>query len=73
MGENYTELERKLKLAVEEIEQCRVDLFEALDKFHVLSFYINDEQALECAKLRVQWMAKADDRASETLKEIKSK
>lgn len=88
MGDHYTEhleraleettkayavLAKKLELAIDEIEQCRVDLFEAVDKFHVLSFYIKDAQAHECAVSRVRWMTKANDRASETLKELNPK
>lgn len=82
MGEHYTEfLEKalnetaavheklvlKLGKAIEELEQCRIDLFEAEDKFHVLSFYINDKQAHDCAKDRSNWMGKSSQRVKETL------
>lgn len=69
----YAELARKLGLAIDEIKQCQIDLLEAEDKFHVLSFYTKDAQAHECAVSRVQWMAKANDRASKTLKELNPK
>ena len=63
--------EEKLQLAIKELEQCRIDLFEAEDKFHVLSFYIKDEQAYKCAKDRVMWMNEASERVKTLLKEIK--
>ena len=37
-------------------KNAEVSLFEAEDKFHVLSFYLNDEPSLKCAKERVEWM-----------------
>ena len=63
--------EEKLQLAIKELEQCRIDLFEAEDKFHVLSFYINDSPALLCAKQRVIWMNEANHRVKKVLEEIK--
>lgn len=63
--------EEKLQLAIKELEQCRIDLFEAEDKFHVLSFYIDDGPALLCAKQRVTWMNEASERVKTLLKEIK--
>lgn len=63
----YEQLVLKLHKSIEELEQCRIDLFEAEDKFHVLSFYINDKQALECAKDKVDWMHKSGQRVKETL------
>lgn len=69
----HTELVQKLELAITELEKCQVALFEAEDKFHVLSFYISDPQALECAKSRVDWMYEAGHRVTETLKALKSK
>lgn len=69
----HTELVQKLELAIAELERCQDALFEAEDKFHVLSFYINDTQALECAKSRVDLMYKSGHRVTETLKALKSK
>lgn len=66
----HTQLAVKLTLAIEELKQCKIDLFEAEDKFHVLSFYISDEQSLRCAKSRVKWMYEAGNRVKETLKEL---
>jgi hypothetical protein len=67
----HTELVQKLELAIAELERCQVALFEAEDKFHVLSFYINDPQALECAKSRVDWMYEAGSSVVQTLKSMK--
>lgn len=61
----------KLAIAIEELKQCRIDLFEAEDKFHVLSFYINDKQAFKCAKDKSDWMGKSSQRVKETLEKIK--
>lgn len=70
---SLNETERKLELALIELRQCRIDLFEAEDKFHVLSFYINDKEAHKCAKDRSDWMGKSSDRVKETLKKIEYK
>lgn len=69
----HAELAQKLELAISELERCQVALFEAEDKFHVLSFYIKDTQALECAKSRVNWMYEAGQSAVQTLKALKPK
>jgi hypothetical protein len=66
----HTELVQKLELTIAELEKCQVALFEAEDKFHVLSFYINDAQALECARSRVDWMYEAGNSVVQTLKSI---
>lgn len=68
----HTRLTQQLELAINELKQCEVDLFEAEDKFHVLSFYINDAQSLACAKDRTQWMSEACKRVEETLKKIEA-
>lgn len=69
----HTELVQKLELTIAELERCQVALFEAEDKFHVLSFYIKDPQALECAKSRVAWMYEAGQSVVQTLKALKPK
>lgn len=86
MGDHYVEhLERalletskahenlvlKLEKAIAELKQCRIDLFEAEDKFHVLSFYISDKQAHICAKDRSDWMGKSSERVKDLLEELK--
>lgn len=53
-----------------ELKLCAEDMFEAEDKFHVLSDYISDPQALECAKSRVEWFAKANDRIQKVLNAV---
>lgn len=63
----YEQLVLKLHKSIEELEQCRIDLFEAEDKFHVLSFYINDKQAFKCAKDKSDYMGDAGRRVKETL------
>lgn len=68
----HTELAQKLAMAIGELERCHIDLFEAEDKFHVLSFYIKDGQALECAKSRVTWMCDAGQRVKSTIEAIKA-
>lgn len=67
----YLTPEEKLQLAIKELEQCRIDLFEAEDKFHILSYYINDGPAWSCAKQRVTWMNKAGERVKTLLEGIK--
>lgn len=69
----HAELAQKLELTIAELERCQVALFEAEDKFHVLSFYISDPQALECAKSRVGWMYEAGQSVIQTLNSMKSK
>ena len=66
----YEALVLKLGRAIEELKLCEIDLFEAEDKFHVLSFYIADKQSHECAVSRVKWMNEAARRVKETLDEI---
>ncbi len=53
-----------------ELKLCAEDIFEAEDKFHVLSDYISDPKALECAKSRVEWFAKAYDRIQKVLNAV---
>lgn len=73
MSKAHTDVAKKLELALNELKQCEIDLFEAEDKFHVLSFYIKDAQSLECAKSRVVWMLEAGCRVRETIKKIEEK
>lgn len=58
----------RIEQLIAELKLCSVDMFEAEDKFHVLSHYVSDPQALECAKSRVEWFAKANDRIQKVLK-----
>lgn len=58
----------RIEELITELKLCAVDMFEAEDKFHVLSDYISDSQARECAKSRVEWFAKAYDRIQKVLK-----
>lgn len=58
----------RIEELITELKLCAVDMFEAEDKFHVLSDYISDSQARECAKSRVEWFAKANDRIQKALK-----
>jgi hypothetical protein len=44
-------------------------MFEAEDKFHVLSFYINDPQAKACAESCVEWFRESNDRITNVLKQ----
>ena len=69
--QSLTESDRKLALAIKELEQCLVDLFEAEDKFHVLSFYIDDKHAHACSISRRDWMNQAGLRVEQSLKQIK--
>lgn len=69
----HANLAKKIELALDELKQCQIDLFEAEDKFHVLSFYINDAQSHACAKDRVEWMSKASKRVKETIKKLEEK
>lgn len=59
------------QVLIEELERCLVDMFEAEDKFHVLSYYIKDEQAYQCAKSRVTWFMEAGERVRSVLKAYK--
>jgi hypothetical protein len=68
---SHTAIAEKLALAVQELERCGVDLFEAEDKFHVLSFYIKDDQARACAESRRDWLRESALRLEQTLKAIK--
>lgn len=70
MTHKCSDLTAKLDLAIQELKHCRIDLFEAEDKFHVLSFYIKDKESFDCAKSRTQWMYEARKRVEETLKKI---
>lgn len=54
---------------IEELKRCNVDMFEAQDKFHVLSFYINDTQAYDCAVDRVRWFEESSRRIESLLKQ----
>ena len=54
---------------ITELKQCITDMFEAEDKFHVLSFYISDPQALQCAQSRVEWFRESGDRIQKVLKQ----
>lgn len=58
----------RIEELITELKLCAVDMFEAEDKFHVISDYISDSQARECAKSRVEWFAKAYDRIQKVLK-----
>ena len=60
----------RIEQLIAELKLCAVDMFEAEDKFHVLSDYISDPQALECAKSRVEWFAKANDRIQKVLNAV---
>lgn len=60
----------RIEQLIAELKLCAVDMFEAEDKFHVLSDYISDPQALECAKSRVEWFAKAYDRIQKVLNAV---
>lgn len=60
----------RIEQLIAELKLCAVDMFEAEDKFHVLSDYISDPQALECAKSRVEWFAKAYDRIQKVLNSV---
>lgn len=71
LEQSLTESDRKLTLAIKELEQCLIDLFEAEDKFHVLSFYIDDEHAHACSISRRDWMNRAGLRVEQSLKQIK--
>lgn len=51
----------EVRALVEEAKNANVSLFEAEDKFHVLSFHLSDEASLKCAKERVEWMRKSGD------------
>lgn len=51
--------EPRVKALVEAAQNAAIALSEAEDKFHVLSFYINDDASLKCAKERVEWMLAA--------------
>jgi len=53
---------------IAELKRCEIDMFEAEDKFHVLSFYISDTQSRECAKSRVEWFNEAGNRIRNILK-----
>ncbi len=53
---------------INELKSCLVDMFEAEDKFHVLSFYISDPQAKQCAESRVKWFRESGDRIQKVLK-----
>jgi hypothetical protein len=57
------------KHLIDELKQCLVDMFEAEDKFYVLSFYITDPQAKACAESRVEWFRKSNDRIANVLKQ----
>jgi hypothetical protein len=56
---------------IEELKRCQIDMFEAVDKFHVLSFYISDPQAKQCAESRVAWFRESNDRIQKLLKSWK--
>lgn len=58
-------MEREL---IEELKRCEIDMFEAEDKFFVLSFYISDTQALQTAKSRVEWFNESGNRIRNILK-----
>ena len=60
--------ERKLAddLAAE-LVLAEIDVDEAEDKFRVASFYIKDDQALQCFKDREVWMAKAGRRIRDAI------
>lgn len=58
----------RIEELIAELKLCAADMFEAEDKFHVLSDYISDSQARECAKSRVEWFAKSYDRIQKVLK-----
>lgn len=60
----------RIEELIAELKLCAVDMFEAEDKFHVLSDYISDSQARECAKSRVEWFAKAYDRIQKVLNAV---
>jgi hypothetical protein len=60
----------RIEQLIAELKLCAVDMFEAEDKFHVLSDYISDPKALECAKSRVEWFAKANDRIQKVLNAV---
>jgi len=53
---------------IEELKRCEIDMFEAEDKFHVLSFYISDTQAQQTAKARVVWFNESGNRIRNILK-----
>lgn len=57
---------------IEELKRCEIDMFEAEDKFHVLSFYISDKQAYDCAKSRVEWFNLAGERIRKVLKDYQT-
>lgn len=57
----------RIKELIAELKLCAVDMFEAEDKFHVLSYYISEPQAYECAISRVEWFEKANDRIQKVL------
>ena len=59
------------EVLIEELERCLVDMFEAEDKFHVLSYYIKDEQAYQCAESRVTWFYESGERVRRILKAYK--
>jgi hypothetical protein len=54
---------------IAELKRCLVDMFEAEDKFHVLSFYINDPQAKARAESCVEWFRESNDRITNVLKQ----
>lgn len=54
---------------IAELKLCLVDMFEAVDKFHVLSFYISDPQAKTCAESRVRWFQDSGRRIENALKQ----
>lgn len=53
---------------IAELKLCLVDMFEAEDKFYVLSLYINDQQAKTCAESRVRWFQDSARRIENVLK-----
>lgn len=66
--------ERKLADDLEaELVLAEADLAEAEDKFHIASFYIKDEQTLQCVKDRVMWMAKAGRRIRDAITKHRGK
>ena len=65
------QLENNLSTAISALEQVKIDLFEAEDKFHVLSFYISDKQSYNCAVSRVKWMNDANKRINAILVDIR--
>lgn len=54
---------------IAELKRCEIDLFEAADKFCVLSYHIKDEEARKCAHDRMIRFEESGRRIRAVLKE----